>query len=94
MSLPVTVHPEAEAEVRDAARWYEQRQTGSGLALLAATDVALESIEEWPHSGSPVEQVRPGREVRRMAVDRFRYGLVYVVHEDHAHVVAFAHNRL
>ena len=28
-----------------------------------------------------------------MAIDRFRYGLVYVVHEEHAHVVAFAHSR-
>ena len=34
-----------------AARWYEQRHAGLGLAFVAAVDRAVESIVRWPQAG-------------------------------------------
>jgi hypothetical protein len=39
--------PEAEAELQDAAHWYEDRHLGLGLAFLAAIDRAIEGIVQW-----------------------------------------------
>jgi plasmid stabilization system protein ParE len=85
--------PEASIEIEDAARWYEQRRRGLGLALLAAIDEAVASTLRWPHTGTLVPEVPPELEVRKAAVRRFPYHLAYVVTDEEIHVLAVAHDR-
>lgn len=93
MSLRAELVAEAAAELEDAARWYEQRHTGLGLAFVAAVDVAVESILRWPHAGVPIDGMAPDLDVRRVPVSRFPYYLAYLVSDDELHVLAIAHDR-
>jgi plasmid stabilization system protein ParE len=39
--LPVELHPEAEAEARDARRWYAERDAKAAAGFMAALDRAI-----------------------------------------------------
>ncbi len=45
------VHPLAEAEIAEAARWYDERSPGLGAIFVAAvrhaTEVVLEAPQRW-----------------------------------------------
>lgn len=93
MSHQVRFAPEASVELTDAARWYEERRAGLGLAFLAAVDLAVESLLRWPRVGSPVAGLPEDLEVRRVAVSRFPYHVAYLVTDEVIHVLAIAHDR-
>lgn len=93
MSRQVRFTLEASAELEDAARWYEQRHIGLGLAVLAAVDVAIESLVRWPRAGAPIDGLPEDLDVRRVPVSRFPYHLAYLVTEDQIHILAIAHDR-
>lgn len=93
MTLRVRVAPEAQAELDEAVRWYEQRNAGVGLALLNGLNNVLEAISRWPHAGTPVANLRTQRIVRRRSVRRFPYHVVWTVTDGEIYVVAIAHNR-
>ena len=42
------IHPQAENEVRSAARWYEKQRAGLGLEFLATVDAGMARIESDP----------------------------------------------
>ncbi len=93
MSRTARFAPEAVAELEDAARWYEQRRAGLGLALLAAVDATVESIVRWPQAGSRVEELPDDLDVRRAPVLRFPFHVAYLSALDEIYVVAVAHDR-
>jgi plasmid stabilization system protein ParE len=67
------VRPAAEADIEEAALWYELRSLGLGADFLRAVDVCLEQIRRSPES---FPQIHKG--ARRAGVRRFPY-LVYFV---------------
>jgi toxin ParE1/3/4 len=79
---------EAEAELIDAVRRYEQERSGLGDDLLAEIRTLAARLLELPHSGRPVFS-----DVRRARVRRFRYDLVYRVRADALIIVAVMHHR-
>ena len=91
MSSRVRFGPEAEAELREAVRWYEQRHDGLGLAFLAGIEDAVDAIARWPQSGSPVSEVERVV-IRRSRVNRFPYHLAYLVVDNEIRVLAIAHD--
>ena len=93
MSEQVRFAPEASAELGDAARWYERRHAGLGLALLAAVDLTVESIVRWPGAGAPIDGLPEDLDVRRLPVPRFPYHVAYLFVGDQIHVLAIAHDR-
>lgn len=50
MSLERREHPEARAELREAAHWYDDQAHGLGDDFYEAITNALARIYEWPHS--------------------------------------------
>ena len=92
MSLPVRISQEADAELVDAARWYESHREGLGAAFLDAVDATVARIAETPHVGSMVPAVADP-DVRRRPVQRFPYHVVYMELPDHLRVLAIAHDR-
>lgn len=48
VSLPVVLHADAEKEVEEAARWYEQERSGLGLEFIAAVGRIVEEISGDP----------------------------------------------
>jgi toxin ParE1/3/4 len=84
---------EASAELEEAAKWYEDRRGGLGLAFLAAVDHAVVAISRWPSAGGSVDGLPSELTVRRAPLVRFPYYLAYVVTGETIHVLAVAHER-
>jgi plasmid stabilization system protein ParE len=79
-------HPEAEAELLAAARFYEGKSKGLGLDFLAEVRQAARGIAARPNSGRKFS-----RRLRRILVPRFPYGLLYRVEPALVFIVAVAH---
>ncbi|KAF0220519.1 MAG: plasmid stabilization [Geobacteraceae bacterium] len=84
----VTFHEEADAEVRDAARYYEERAPDLGLSFLADVEEAVEEIQENPEAFPLV-----GEEIHRKIVRHFPYNLLYVIEPDRIRIIAAAHQK-
>jgi toxin ParE1/3/4 len=93
VSRKVLLAPEASSELHEAARWYEDRRSGVGLAFLAAVDRAMQQLAAWPESGTPAPGVPADLQVRRIPIPSFPYYLAYLVAADAIHVLAVAHVR-
>lgn len=80
-------HPDAEAELIEAARFYEGRVSTLGAQFLDAVDEAIGAIQDAPD--------RPGviaSNVRRYLLRRFPYAIYYRVRLDEIRVLAFKHH--
>jgi toxin ParE1/3/4 len=79
-------NPLAEAEIFEAARWYDDRSPGLGAAFVdavrAATNVVLEAPQRW----------RLVRGTRRYLMGRFPFAIVYrEITDEQVEVVAIAY---
>lgn len=92
MKLPLRISEEAEAEMAEAARWYESHRVGLGREFVAAVDAAVARIGENPRMGSPTPGVAD-ETVRRGVVRRFPYHVVYIEVSDRLQILAVAHDR-
>jgi plasmid stabilization system protein ParE len=92
LRLPLRISEEAEAEMAEAARWYETHRAGLGTEFLDAVDAAVARITEAPHLGSLVPDVGD-ESIRRRPVGRFPYHVVYLELSDRLQILAIAHDR-
>ena len=81
-------HPEAEAELEDAALFYESRMPGLGKSFAAEVERTIYLIREFPDAGSPAGPTR-----RRVLVSRFPYSVVYRHDAESVIILAVAHQR-
>ncbi len=84
----VTFHAQADAEITEAARYYETRAPGLGFLFLMELDDSVEQVVAMPAAFPLVS-----REVRRKPLRRFPYSLLYVIEADRIRVVAAAHHK-
>jgi toxin ParE1/3/4 len=89
----VQFEDEADAEYRLAGRWYEGRREHLGFEFFDAVDGTIERILDLPGSGSPVPRLPTDLPVRRMAVRRFPYHVIYLEVNDRIRILAVAHDR-
>ena len=82
---------EAEADARNAAKWYNARRTGMGDDFLAALASALNAIEKDPFRFARIERPRTSREIRRHRLKRFPYSVIYERINTDFMVLAIAH---
>jgi len=81
-------HPDAGAELTDAAQYYEVREPGLGADLLDEVERALEHILTNPEAST-----RIAKRLYRKSLWRFPYNLVYAVYLDRIRIVACAHHK-
>lgn len=93
MSRPVRFEDEADAEYREAGRWYDAKQSGLGIEFFDEVDAALRRILQFPAAGAPVPRMPRDLPVRRLAVRRFPYHVVYAEAAQELRVLAIAHDR-
>jgi len=72
MSLPTALTAEAEADLEEAAGWYERRRAGLGRDLVARVHEMLARVADFPDL---YPEVHTG--VRRAPLRRFPYGIFY-----------------
>ena len=70
MTYTFTVRPEAEADLAEAKRWYDERREGLGADFVLCVEEALEKVRRNPEIHPVVY-----RDVRRAIVRRFPYGV-------------------
>lgn len=83
----LTLHPDADAELIEAVRYYELRQPGLGSDLLKEVERALDQILTYPEASQKI-----GWRVRRKPW-QFPYNLVYAIYPERIRLVAFAHQK-
>jgi toxin ParE1/3/4 len=86
------LHPEARAELRRAALWYDERRPGLGDEFIAEVSAALDRIGNAPESypAWPATRARNPL-IRKTTVQRFPYVIAFEKHERHLLVLAVAH---
>ena len=84
---------EADAEYREAGRWYESRRTNLGIEFFDAVDTALRQIVEFPHAGTPVPRVSRELRLSQNALKLFPFRVVYLDTPGVLRVLAIAHDR-
>lgn len=86
MRLPVYLRAEAEADLEDAAGWYERQRSGLGGEFLSEVERTLDLIQSNPEAFSAVY-----RGTRRSLVRRFPFGVHYRIIQDRILVFAVMH---
>ena len=90
--MRVELHPDARAELRSAALWYDQRRIGLGDEFITEISTVLdrigeaaESFPKWPgtRAAAPV--------IRRAVLHRFPYVIAFESHDREIFVLAVAH---
>ena len=89
--MNVRIHPDAEEELYQAALWYEDREPGVGLRLLAAFDVARLRISERADRLPLLERLPFKRDIRRTFLKRFPFMVVCELFPDEVVILAVAH---
>jgi len=90
--VKVRLHPDAEKELDQAARWYEGRDAGLGEDLLAEVDRRLGGIAEAPHTWPRWQGTRElDPLIRRVLLRRFPFAIAYQAFDDRVWVLAIAH---
>jgi plasmid stabilization system protein ParE len=86
MAAAPRLHPDARAEVLDAAAYYRERGRALAERFLANLDRAMDRV-----LASPRSHRTHLFGTRRCLVARFPYLVVYRIREDEIHVIAIAH---
>jgi plasmid stabilization system protein ParE len=85
--------PEAARELKEAATWYESRQTGLADRFLDEFDALLPQIRQNPAAFPCLADIPADLDVRRALMTRFPYALVFLETQDELRVVAVAHGK-
>jgi plasmid stabilization system protein ParE len=80
-------HPDAEAELIEAAQFYEGRVLTLGAQFLDAVDRAIAVIQEAPDRWRTIEP-----DIRGYLMPRFPYAIYYRALPDEIRILAFKHH--
>lgn len=88
VSLPVIFRDEAEADMAEAALWYERRCLGLGAEFVRSVDACLTLVSRQPTLFPVIH-----REARMALPRRFPYLIIYSILPDFISVVAVIHGK-
>ena len=80
------VRPEAQTDIREAARWYEEREPGLGLRFLSEVRTSLQHIDDNPLIFPIIEE-----DVRRALLHKFPYAIYFVNDSEAIAIIAVLH---
>ncbi|HVT05788.1 MAG TPA: type II toxin-antitoxin system RelE/ParE family toxin [Thermoanaerobaculia bacterium] len=89
---PVRLREAAKGDLREALRWYGERDPDLANRLFAELRVTFEFLEQFPKAGRRVPEVTD-RDVRRLPVHTFPYHVVYLELRSRISVLAIAHDK-
>jgi plasmid stabilization system protein ParE len=86
--IPVVLLRAAQADLRRAARFYEEETAGLGGDFLAEVARSFSRLEAKPEIGAPMR-----RSARKLVIRRFPYLIIYRLEEERVLVLAVSHQR-
>jgi plasmid stabilization system protein ParE len=90
--LGVRITKRAEAQIAQAATWWENNRPLAPRALAEELTEVFSLLSAQPAIGAPALQARI-KGVRRVYLARVRYHLYYRVHADEVQILALWHER-
>lgn len=87
------LHPEAEAEIREAAAWYKERSPEVARRFLQSIRALTRLVARMPLRFPVLLEPALDTPVRRALVPDFPYALIFVFVNDAVYVLAVAHQR-
>ncbi len=88
MTPTITIHEAAEAEINEAADFYDIESPGLGTVFIDEIQRAIENMINHPEA----YQLIRGR-VRRTLLNKFPYSLIYSVRTNEIRILAVAHQK-
>ena len=88
MSRLFSIHEAAEAEINKAADFYDLESPGLGSVFIDEIQKAIERIAEFPEAAPLIRE-----RVRKKALIKFPYSLVYSIRQDEIRILAVAHQK-
>src|ERR1017187_3924254 len=88
MNRRLVVRDEAEADIQEAALWYEEQRADLGLEFVAEVRAAIQRAVAWPLAHHLMLR---RHQVRRILTKRFPYRIFYIVRDDAVIVFAVVH---
>ena len=90
--MHLELHPEARAELRSAALWYDERRAGLGDDFIAEVSAALDRVGDAPESYPAWPGTRAaGQLIRKATIQRFPYVIAFEERDRYVLVLAIAH---
>lgn len=84
--LPVRLHPEAKSDLDEAIKWYSEKDKSIAIDFVVKRRETLNRIAQLPQMPQAVY-----RDVRKAAVQRFPYVVVYQAAQDEVIVISITH---
>lgn len=89
MPCQLIIRPEAEADISDAALWYNAEQPGLGTEFLEQVQICLHRAASNPYL---FQRLRHRPDVRRVLTQRFPYRIFFVLGDNTVVVFRVLHN--
>ncbi len=86
MSFTLYYRPEAEQDIEDAAKWYEQQRVNLGTDFAEEVEKKGDDIE-----GNPLMYEKVYQSLHRAVVERFPFNIFYIIEDKSIIVVAVMH---
>ncbi len=88
MTYTLSIRKEAEADIAEAYRYYEECHTGLGADLMLCIDESITKIRRNPKQFRTIRN-----KIRRTFVRRFPHGIYYLLNAKEIVALAVAHAR-
>jgi plasmid stabilization system protein ParE len=85
--MRLSYHPDAEAELAEAARFYERKMPSLGTRFRAECDSAVARILQTPNRWRILE-----KDVRRFLMARFPYSILYRIEGEEVRILVVKHH--
>jgi len=80
--------PEAEQELRESARFYEEKASGVGISFIAEIHKAVAFIGQNPYSAKDI-----GSGIRKKVLNLYPYNILYSIEAGSILIIAVAHQK-
>ena len=85
--MRLSYHPDAEAELAEAASFYERKMPGLGTRFRTDVDAAVTKILEAPERWRILE-----KDIRRFLMRRFPYSILYRMAGEEVRILVVRHH--
>ena len=87
MKFPLIIEPSAESDLRAAFGWYENQVLGLGHEFPVLIRTCFSRLERTPEIYPPILG-----KLRRARIDRFPFGVFYIVSNETSYVLGVMHH--
>ena len=84
--MTFSFHPEADTELFEAINYYEECEAGLGRDFSLEVYSAIKNILDYTGAWPVLED-----DIRRCLTNRFPFGILYTIEEDHIFILAVMH---